>query len=102
MSSGSLKCCEFFHQALTAGKEASSKPHQFPAPLLTQSIPIVCQLFHYLAVNLKNSTKKGTSYQVSQLHDNYTHYDQQEAKESFASPDYLFYGKLHIVELLYR
>ena len=26
----------------------------------------------------------------------------QEAKESFASPDYLFYGKFHIVKLLYR
>ena len=26
----------------------------------------------------------------------------QEAKESFASPDNSFYGKLHIVELLYQ
>ena len=26
----------------------------------------------------------------------------QEAKESFASPDYLFYGKSHIVKQLYR
>ena len=26
----------------------------------------------------------------------------QGAKESFASPDYLFYGKLHIVKLLYH
>ena len=31
----------------------------------------------------------------------YPNYDTQEAMESFASPDYLFYGKLHIVELLY-
>ena len=26
----------------------------------------------------------------------------QEAKESFASPDNSFYGKLHIVKLLYQ
>ena len=26
----------------------------------------------------------------------------QEAKESFASPDYSFYGKSHIVKLLYH
>ena len=31
-----------------------------------------------------------------------TQYDQQEAKESFASPDNLFYGKSHIVKQLYR
>ena len=30
------------------------------------------------------------------------HYSWQEAKESFASPDYLFYGKSHFVKLLYR
>ena len=29
-------------------------------------------------------------------------YSSQEAKESFASPDYLVYGKLHIVKQLYR
>ena len=29
-------------------------------------------------------------------------YIEQEAKESFASPDNSFYGKLHIVKLLYQ
>ena len=29
-------------------------------------------------------------------------YTLQEAKESFASPDYLFYGKSHIVNQLYH
>ena len=29
-------------------------------------------------------------------------YKRQEAKETFVSPDYLFYGKSHIVKQLYR
>ena len=29
-------------------------------------------------------------------------YKEQEARENFASPDDLFYGKLHIVKLLYH
>jgi len=28
--------------------------------------------------------------------------DKQEVKESFASPDYLFYGKSHIIKQLYH
>ena len=32
----------------------------------------------------------------------YCNYSLQEAKESFASPDYLFYGKSHIVNQLNR
>ena len=31
-----------------------------------------------------------------------SNYQTQEAKESFASPDYLFYGKSHIVNQLYH
>jgi hypothetical protein len=42
---------QLFHQGLTANEESTREPHQFPASFFAQSVSIVGQLFHDLAVN---------------------------------------------------
>ena len=52
MSPGPEELVQVLHQVLTAGEEPSGEPHQLPAPLLRQSVTVVSQLLHHLAVNL--------------------------------------------------
>jgi hypothetical protein len=42
----------YLQQVLTTREQPSSHPHKFPTSFFTQPIPVVCQLFHYLAVYL--------------------------------------------------
>ena len=52
MSPGPQELVQILHQVLTAGEETRGQPHQLPAPLLRQSVAVVSQLLHHLAVNL--------------------------------------------------
>ena len=52
VTSGVEEVGELLHQALAAVEEAGGEPEEFPAPLVTASDRIVCQLSHDLTVNL--------------------------------------------------
>ena len=52
VTSGVEEVGELLHEALAAVEEAGGEPEEFPAPLVTSSDGIVCQLLHDLAVDL--------------------------------------------------
>ena len=52
VSPGVEEVAQLLHQTLAAVEEARGEPEQFPAPLVTSSDGIVCQLLHDLAVDL--------------------------------------------------
>merc|ERR1712038_1051275 len=52
MSPGPEELVQILHQVLTAGEESRGEPHELPAPLLGQSVTVVSQLLHHLAVDL--------------------------------------------------
>ena len=52
MSPGPEELVEVLHQVLTAGEQPGGEPHQLPAPLLRQPVPVLRQLLHHLTVDL--------------------------------------------------
>ena len=52
VSPGALELVQVLHQVLAAGKQPGGQPHQLPAPLLRQPVPVLRQLLHDLAVHL--------------------------------------------------
>ena len=47
-----LYLVELLHERLRAREEPRGQPHELPAPLLAQPVPVVRQLLHHLAVDL--------------------------------------------------
>jgi len=43
---------QLLHESLAADEQAAGQPHQLPAALLAQAVPVVGQLLHDLAVDL--------------------------------------------------
>ena len=52
MSPGPEELVQILHQVLTAGEQPGGEPHQLPAPLLRQPVPVLRQLLHHLTVDL--------------------------------------------------
>ena len=51
VSPGPLELAQLLHECLGASEQSRRQPHQLPAALLTQTVPVVGQLFHHLAVH---------------------------------------------------
>ena len=52
MSPGPEELVQVLHQVLAAGEETRGEPHELPASLLGQPVPVVSELLHDLAVDL--------------------------------------------------